>query len=556
MKQIKVDPIPKTMKPIGGIHGVSAIFPNFEDIINYEEKKIKLNRGYPRFITHPFVRKTELIYKRKFRALEVLCCHSFESAIFLILDFYFKKGLKISYSNDLSRKYLNFFTQKFPKIIDISTAHEADAIFTGNLNIKSEFKTSGKKIIAIIKDPNKINIEKYNMFDIIITLDMSKDVGIILFYNKNFSELLLLRRHIGLIASSRKITLKKTTNVKKCTQKRELIKKSLSKLELTNTDDCYLFPSGMSAVFYAIYSLISPKKSRFIALGSLYVDTIRILEKWPKKYGLLDSIFISEDFERNLLLSIDENTAGIILEFPSNPLIQLIDLEKIIKIAHEKNIKVIVDSTIGTPYNINPFNYDVDIIVHSTTKFLNGKNNHLGGIILTRDYKIKIEIEYIQRVFNITMDNSEIKILIRNLKNFEKRMIKINKNSLEIANLLNLHPAIEKVYYPCLKDNPNYNLARKYLRGGSGLISFKLKNSSYQIAEKFYDNVYPPILKGPSLGSEKTLLSPYVIMAHYNDSKEFLKQMGFDFYLMRISVGTESVVKIKESLNNALASLI
>ncbi len=134
-------------------------------------------------------------------------------------------------------------------------------------------------------------------------------------------------------------------------------------------------------------------------------------------------------------------------------------------------------------------------------------------------------------------------------------MEKINKNSEIVANFLNNHKLIKKVYYPSIKNDPYHLLMKKYLKGGSGLLSFVLKESTEENAMKFYDNLLPPILKGPSLGSEKTLLCPYVIMAHYNDSKEELEQLGFDFYLMRISVGIEPVGKIIRSLENALKNL-
>ena len=182
----------------------------------------------------------------------------------------------------------------------------------------------------------------------------------------------------------------------------------------------------MAAVFSAIYSLISPDKSKFIALGSLYVDTIRILEKWPKKYGINETLFIQSNFEAELKKNIDNNTAGIIFEVPSNPLIQVLDIQKIVSIAHNNDVKVIIDNTIATPYNFNPLDYDVDVIVHSTTKFLNGKNNHIGGALLTSDKELIKEIKNLKKTMNLNMAFDDIRTLIRNLKVFENRMKKIN----------------------------------------------------------------------------------------------------------------------------------
>ena len=282
------------------------------------------------------------------------------------------------------------------------------------------------------------------------------------------------------------------------------------------------------------------------------MDSLRILERWPENYNLEKTIFIRENILDNLENLIDDDTAGIIVEIPSNPLIELVDIEKIVEISHSKGVKVIVDSTVATPYNFNPLEYGVDIIVHSTTKFLSGKNNHIGGVILTNSGEISENIKEFNDITNLDMAPFDVRTLIRNLSNFEQRMRIINKNSIEIADFLNNHNAVEKVYYPTLKNSPDNLFLEKYLKGGGGLLSFTLKESSAEKATMFYDNISEPILKGPSLGSEKTLLSPYVMMAHYEDSKEELKILGLDFYLMRLSIGIEPIESIIKTLKNAL----
>ena len=542
-------------KPIGGFHGVSAIFPNFNDIIDYEEGNIILNRGYPRFVTHPFVRRVENNYKTKYNAVEALCCQSFESAIFLIFDHFISKGRKFFVGDGLPIRFFEFFNQKFPGIIIKSDITEAEIIFINEDQWKDNIKSPNNIIIGIIENDIEDLKEPSKKFDIIIHHDRKNDIGIIIFNNDIHEDIVLIRRHSGIIASSRKICKAREASREAYEKSENNLKLNLSKLEKMDSNNCFLYPSGMAAVFSAIYSLISPDNSRFIALGALYVDTIRILEKWPQKYGINETLFIQSNFETELKKNIDNNTAGIIFEVPSNPLIQVLDIKKIVSIAHNNDVKVIIDNTIATPYNLNPLDYDVDIIVHSTTKFLNGKNNHIGGALLTSDKEIKKEIKILRKIMNLNMAFDDIRTLTRNLKVFENRMKKINQNSLEIANYLSNHPSVKRVYYPFLKTDSNYKIAKKYLKGGSGLISFTLNNSTMENAERFYNNIKKPILKGPSLGSEKTLLSPYVIMAHFNDPIEKLIQMGFDFYLIRISVGIEPVDKIIKCLNHALDSL-
>lgn len=543
----------KYLKPIGGFHGVSVIFPTLKDIFDYEEKKIKIIQGYPRFVTHPLVKKLEEKFEKSFKANGVLCCHSYASAIFLITDYYFRKGTKMYLSKGLPTKIFNLLDRKFKNLAEKSSLSHANIVICNIDELKTNFDLKDKVLIGLVKDNSYIpKMSKLN-FDILILNNKDNDAGIIIFYNTLHSELNILRRHCGFIVSSRKLVRKENITTKKIDFYSEKLKKHLSSLEIANSNQCFLYPSGMAAVFIAIFSIISSKKPKIIVLGSLYVDTIRILEKWFKKYDLHEPIFIRENFLKELKNHIDEDTAGIIFEIPSNPLIQLVNVEKIISLTHLKNAKVIVDNTIATPYNFNPFNYNADLIVHSTTKFLNGKNNHIGGVLLAKNKDDIKNIKKINELVDLNMCVGDMIVLNRNLKNFEARMEKINKNSEIIANYLSKHKSVERVYYPTLKSDPNNLLMRKYLKGASGLISFTLKNSSFENAEKFYNNLHLPFLKGPSLGSEKTLLCPYVILAHFNDTKQELRKLGLDFYLMRMSVGTEPVDKILRSLKHGLS---
>ncbi len=542
----------KILKPIGGVHGVSAIFPKFKDLIDYEEGKIFINQGYPRFVTHPVLKILENSYKRQFKAMGAISFHSYEVAIFFVIDFFLKNQNMMFFDDGLPLKFYNFLNEKFPSLIKKSNIDEAEILFLNSKEGKFPNYRIGKKNIGLLDGNELSDIEKSKKFELLIQHDKQNDIGIVFIYDFRYLMFNALRRHCGFNVSSRKLVRNKIISPKASNKLSLRLKSRLSELEKSKTEHCFLYPTGMAAIFTSIYSLFSIKRPKFIALGSLYVDTLRILERWPENYTLSKTSFIRKDIIENLENSVDESTAGIIVEIPSNPLIELVDIEKILEIAHSKGVKVIVDNTIATPYNFNPFDYGVDIIVHSTTKFLNGKNNHIGGVIFVNSDEISDNIREFNNLTNLDMNPFDKRTLNRNLRKFEQRMKKINQNSEEVAKFLSQHKAVGNVYYPTLKDNPNYGFFEKYLSGGSGLLSFTLKESSAENASKFYDNVLNPILKGPSLGSEKTLLSPYVIMAHYNDSEEKLEQLGFDFYLMRISVGIEPVDKIIKSLENGL----
>jgi cystathionine beta-lyase/cystathionine gamma-synthase len=336
------------------------------------------------------------------------------------------------------------------------------------------------------------------------------------------------------------------------------LKKKIAALEKTDRKNCLLYPSGMAAIFASIITCWKPNRPKLIMLGSAYVDTLCILEKWPSRRGTLQAVFIDDtnDIEK-LKDEVDLETSAIISEIPTNPLLQVPDLGKIVSIAHRKGAKLIVDSTIATPYNINPFDYETDIIVHSTTKFLNGLNNHMGGVSLTRDPELLSKLKKFQTLTNSYMDPEDAIVLEKNLKGFKKRMEIINKNAVKIADYLNQNPKVGKIYYPGLKNHPDYDVAKKYLpKGYSGLMSFVLKNSNRDNADAFYDNLGHPIIKGPSLGAEQTLLCPYTILAHYNDPPEKRKKMGLDLYLFRISIGIERPNNIIASLDKAFKNVI
>ena len=545
----------KLLKSIGGFHGVSAVFPTLKDVIDYEERNILVNRGYPRFVSHILINKIENKYKKKFEAIGAISCHSYEAAVFLVIDFFFQSGNKIYFDIGLPSEYFKFLNQKFPKLVERTEIDEADIVFINIPGTKLQRDVKNKKVIGILGVGRLEENARSLGFSILICHDEKYDIGIILIYSIRYAMLNLFRRHTGFNVSSRKLITKSKITSELAKRYESNLKKRIAELERTIPDFCFLYPSGMAAIFTSILSSISSKRGKIITIGSLYVDTLRILERWPEKYNLPKPIFIRDKFLENLKSSIDLNTAAVFIEIPSNPLIELADIDEIIRISHSKKAIVIVDNTIATPYNFNPFLYDADIVIHSTTKFLSGKNNHIGGALLINKEELKKEIQIFNKITNLYMDFNDIKKLSRNVRKFEERMEKINKNSEIVAKFLNNHDLIKRVYHPSLKNDHNHSLMQKFLRGGSGVLSFVLKESTEDNAKNFYDNILPPILKGPSLGSEKTLLCPYVIMAHYNDSKEELERLGLDFYLMRISVGIEPVDKIIKSLKNGLKYL-
>jgi cystathionine beta-lyase/cystathionine gamma-synthase len=545
-------------KPVGGYHGITIEFPTLQMNIDYEEKKIRPDRGYPRFVQHPQIRILEEKAREEYHGLSALAFTSAESCLYTIIDCFFNKDVKGIYIDDgLPKNIYSFLVESANKITPQTTKEKAQvAIIKINVNKNQPKKVEGSYRIGFSK--GYIKPKDYSSeYDAIIWGHPIESLGVLVLYNEDYEIYDLLRRHTGFILNSRKA--QRIIRRKSCpTFEFDPLKKKIATLEKTDGENCLLYPSGMAAIFSSIITCWKPNRPKLIMIGSAYVDTLCILEKWPSRRGTPKAVFIDDtDDIKKLRDEVDLETSAIITEIPTNPLLQVPDLGKIVNIAHKKGAKIIVDNTIATPYNFNPFDYEADIIVHSTTKFLNGLNNHIGGVSLTRDPELLSILKKFQVLTNSFMDPEDGIVLERNLKGFKKRMKIINKNAVKIADYLNQNPKVGKVYYPGLKNHPDHIVAKKYLLNGySGLMSFVLKNSNRDNASTFYDNLGPPIIKGPSLGAEQTLLCPYTILAHYNDPPEKRKKMGLDLYLFRISIGIERPNNIIASLDKAFKNVI
>jgi len=506
-------------EPVGGYHGVTAHLDTLQAVCDYEEKKIELNTGYPRFVTHPEVRQTEQQIKDTWEAHAVLAFCSFESALFAAVDYFFNKGISIKVESAKAQKIIETLQGMWGRLL--IEKQQADIVIRGDKNIEFHSPQEGY-ILTVIGD---------------------EAAGFVVLHKPLLEELGLVRRNIGFNLSSRRAERRnKNLSIPK-SDALDSVKHKLIKLE--ESQNCFLLPSGMAAVFVSILSCIEPQRTKIVCIGNVYVDTLCILENWPSRKKTAISEFILDVHDKQAIQkAIDDKTAVVICEVPTNPLLDVPDINAIVSLAHSKGAKVIIDSTVATPANIHPLKLGADIVVHSTTKFLNGRNDHMGGVLFTDDIQLTKKAASIIKTANIYMDIQDATVLNTNLDGFQRRMVVINKNGKEIAGYLRTKAA--KTYYP--KKNA-------YLKAGSGLISFVLTNSNKERAALFYDNLTDPIIRGPSLGAEQTLLCPYTLLAHYQCTDAQLKELGLDRYLFRISVGTEPVEKIKEALQHGFDAL-
>ncbi len=312
-------------------------------------------------------------------------------------------------------------------------------------------------------------------------------------------------------------------------------------------NDIFLYTSGMAAI-YAAYETVCKAlgRKKTVQLGFPYVDSWKIQEKFG------DSVLLPynepDDLRALEKLLEQGDVAAVFCEAPGNPLLHTIDFPALRDILDKYDVPLVVDDTIGTAANIYLRNR-ADIIVTSLTKFFSGMGNVMGGslILNNRSNHYPALKDALRSVYEWQMYQSDLTVLAQNMEGFGARMPMINHNGAAIAEFLNSHPAVKEVYHPTITDRAAYDVIRRPEGGYGGLLSFTFRNAVAMPG--FYDRLELP--KGPSLGTEFTLVSPYAWMAHYRE-KTLLAQHGVDYNLIRISAGIEDTATLVYTLKRAL----
>jgi cystathionine gamma-synthase len=315
-------------------------------------------------------------------------------------------------------------------------------------------------------------------------------------------------------------------------------------------DDVYLYPCGMNAIFHTHRMMLEargPLKS--ISYGFPYVDTLKILEKFGPGcifYGNGSSEDL-DDLERRL--KGGERFLSLFCEFPGNPMLKCPDLQRIRRLADDHDFGVIVDETIGNFINVHVLPY-ADVVVSSLTKIFSGECNVMGGSAILNPRGRYYQA--LKRVAEVEFEDNywaeDVIFMERNSRHFVSRIERINDNAELICEILRGHPLVKDVFYPKYNSSrPCYDACRTPNGGYGGLLSFTFHNTDQAIA--FFDRI--ETAKGPSLGTNFTLTSPYVILAHFLEL-DWAAQFGVPADLIRISVGLEDASNLKATFSDAL----
>jgi len=320
-----------------------------------------------------------------------------------------------------------------------------------------------------------------------------------------------------------------------------------------NASSGFLFPSGMAAIMAVLTLLHKRKKPRLIVIGLLYSETYSLLMDSGRS-STCEAIFIGLHELERLAEVLTKDTAMVITETVTNPLCGVPDLERIGKLANAQGVPFVVDNTLASPANCQPIDWGADYVIHSTTKYLSGTNDHAGGAVLVKSPENAKALKKFQQNWGLGISPLEAEVLRKRMHDFEERMQRFNKNSLAIAHFLEAHSEVDRVYYACSPSDVSSSPAPKLLSGNGGVVSFVLKNNTEDNLRRFYDGEFISILKAPTLGSNQTLVCPYPLLTHYHDSDEDLLEIELPRYLIRIAAGSENNIEpIIADLNSSLA---
>ncbi len=309
------------------------------------------------------------------------------------------------------------------------------------------------------------------------------------------------------------------------------------------------FSSGMAAISTVIQMLNAG--DHVLSCDDVYSGTFRVFEKVFKRHNL-EFDFVDITNPHSLEKHIKDNTKIIWLESPSNPLLKITDIESITRIAKSKKILTVIDNTFATPYFQKPLNLGVDIVVHSTTKYLNGHSDIIGGAVVTNDRGLYNRIQFIQNTTGSVPGPFDCFLVLRGIKTLALRMERHAENAMKIAQFLEKLPQVRRVIYPGLKSHPQHELARKQMSGFGGMITFFIKGG-LESARSFLERVEIFSL-AESLGGVESLIEHPAIMTHVSLPKEVKEKLGISDELIRISVGIENVDDLIDDLEKALGA--
>jgi len=306
----------------------------------------------------------------------------------------------------------------------------------------------------------------------------------------------------------------------------------------------YAFSSGMAAVSTAIHLL---KAGDHAVVGDdIYGGTHRLFSEIMTQYGI-EFTFTRLDSRENIEEAIQPNTKMLWIETPSNPLLNITDLKLVSNIAKENQLITVADNTFPSPYFLRPIEFGIDLVLHSTTKYINGHSDVIGGAIVTTTDELADKVHFLLNGMGTNAAPFDSWLILRGLKTLPLRMKKHAENAMIVAEFLSEHSKVSDVYYPGLTTHPGYEIAKKQMDGFGGVVSFKLKSD----VGRFIRGL-DLFLLAESLGGADSLVEHAATMSHASMKKSAREQAGITDDIIRLSIGLEDSEDLIEDLSRGL----
>ncbi len=313
-------------------------------------------------------------------------------------------------------------------------------------------------------------------------------------------------------------------------------------------EDAVLYATGMAAIVGLLMAKLNAG-DEVVFFDECYHRSREFCVKHLSRFGVVTRQVKACDYDA-MEAAINARTRLLISESPTNPHLSVVDLERFAAIGQRHGVETLIDATLATPYNVQPIQYGVDYVLHSATKYLGGHNDLLAGVIVGRHAAME-PVRKLRGIMGAINSPLNFYLLQRGLKTFGLRMQRHNQNGQAIAEFLAAHPRVEHVYYPGLPSHPQYDVARRTMRGYGGLITFLVKDADLRQTADIVDRVRWPRI-GPSLGGVESLIEQPRVMSYHDVSLPDRQRFGISDNMIRLSCGIEDAADLIEDLRQAL----
>jgi len=309
----------------------------------------------------------------------------------------------------------------------------------------------------------------------------------------------------------------------------------------------FAFATGMAAETTVMHLLKAG--DHVISGDDVYGGTYRLFQNVMREFGL-EFTFLRMNSRQAIEQAIKPNTRMLWLETPSNPLLNIVDIEMVADVAKKHKLLTVIDNTFATPYFLRPIEYGVDLVVHSTTKYLNGHCDVVGGAVVTTTDKLTERIQFLLNAMGTCASPFDCWLVLRGIETLAVRMKQHEENAMAVANYLKEHTAVNRVFYPGLPSHPGHEIAKRQMKGFGGIVSFELRGR-IEVVNSFLGKIKVFSL-AESLGGVASLAERPATMSHASMPEDYRKKVGITDELVRLSVGLENIDDLIEDLRQAL----